>query len=591
MRTRMRSVAVVGLILAAATCRAAPVDDISINVVQMASAVSGGAELNRGYTAARIAVSNSSRSAAHEIELKMGGYGQRGVIRRFKLAPGASTRFMWASPMLRGGGYMYALVDGDSKAVGTSLGTVKSYFSGVPVPALLVSRRVEFDPLDDKLNTTAAVAAVAAAAPLVGFHHGYTPPPSGRKASLFRAEMEADAWFGDRLAYTCYDAVVLAPDDWGKMSAETRDALTCYAECGGTVLVFDKWEPPAGWDTSPDWVSGGFRIRQVGFGRWIRIPVASSKSLTDPQISTLRSLMDRQRHSADDMSKSLAGFTVIPNVSVPIGGISIFIVSFVIMAGPVNLFYVIRRKKRLWLLWTTPVLGLVFSGALILYFFLSEGVAARGRIQAVTLLNETTKRATTLAVDGLYCPIPPRGGLVYGNEWELAWRDDTRGYGMNGEAGELELGPVQHLDGFISARVPFVLSMRGSRHASERLPVTVGAGGEVEVVNGLGATLKTLRVMLPDGREFEAGAEVAAGAKARLHPAAKPKGAPVPIANFGDRCAWVVNTLPARIALQQGWYTAELGGVVFAQKGLPGATYQEQQIVIGVMAGAKGGAL
>lgn len=598
MRTSMRGGAVLGMIFTAATCLAArPADDVSINVVRLSSGGSGGAEFNRGYTAARMEVANSSQRTLHEVELRMGGYGQRGVSQSFKLAPGASSRLMWVAPMLRNNGYMTALVDGEQKSMGSSvMGAVKGYFPGSPEPCLLVSRRVEFDPFDDKLNTaTAAVSPVAPGVPPAAVRRGYSPSSPTKKAALFRAEMESNAWFGDPLAYSCYDAVILAPDDWAKIPPDVRDALTRYTECGGTVVVFDKGEPPAGWETALNWVSGGFRIHQVGFGRWILIPKPGSRSLTDPDVRTLRSLLEQQRFSADDVSRTLGGFTVVPNVSVPIGGISLFIVSFVLMAGPVNLFLVIRRKKRLWLLWTTPLLGILFSGALILYFFLSEGVSARGRIQAVTLLNETTKRATTLAVDGVYCPIPPRDGLVYGNEWEVAWKDNSRGYGPNSTAGMFRLGAVQQLDGFVSARVPFAASMRGSRHAAERLPVTVGAGGVVEVVNGLGAALKTLRVVLPDGREFAAGAEaagpeIAAGAKARLVPAAAVKTASTPLANIVTRCGWVENVLPDRIALQNGWYVAELSRAVFAQKGLPCARYQERQIVIGVMPVAKGGA-
>ena len=263
---------------------------------------------------------------------------------------------------------------------------------------------------------------------------------------------------------------------------------------------------------------------------------------------------------------------------------SLCILLFVILAGPVNLFFVIRKRRRIWLLWTTPLLGLLFAGVLVAFFFASEGLTRRARVRGLTILNELTRRATTLGVDGVYCPIPPAEGLRYGTEWELTWADQER----MGRQRELDLTNEQHFrSGWVSARVPFCLALRGSRHAAERLPVTVAADGSVSAVNGLGATLRSLVVRTADGQWYTA-ANVAPGAPATLAAATR---VPAPdqerLAGLFHLGTWIdeQRVVDASV-LAPGQYLAELDKAVFVQKGLARAVYRETQWVLGVSAGA-----
>jgi len=584
-----------GLALLAAAARAqSPADDITANCSRMNSA---GREFNRGYSAARVEVKSTAALAARAVELRVQGYGEVQLVRRLRLAPGAVEHVHWNAPLLQYGG-LEVWADGERKQMNPlPLETIKGYFSSGDVkPCVLVSRRVAFDALDQALNATNSAGRVrsapaVSAAPAMTPPAPMMPPPAAlrhkaERVNLVRAELEVGSWFNDWRDYACYDGVLLAADEWGGVPADVREALTRYAECGGSVYFLGSAPAPAGWEQAGRIRGYPLTTRLVGFGRWVELLVTRGDELTEGQCDQLVALMERNQCTNGDVSEELGKFIVVPNVRIPVGGVSLCILLFVILAGPVNLFFVIRRRRRIWLLWTTPLLGVLFAAVLVVYFFASEGLTRHGRARALTILNESARRAVTLGVDGVYCPIPPSEGLRYGADWELTWNSSA--LERLGRRRTLDLTSAQHLQaGWVSARVPFALALRGNRHAAERLPVTVAANGTVTAVNGLGAKLQRLVVRTADGRWFQA-AQVAPGAAARLTAAAgTPTRDQEARAGLFQRGAWINerHNLDERM-LAPGQYLAELDQAVFLQKGLGRAAYKETQWVLGLSAGA-----
>src|SRR5690606_9946427 len=131
---------------------------------------------------------------------------------------------------------------------------------------------------------------------------------------------------------------------------------------------------------------------------------------------------------------------------------------------------------------TTPAIAALFSVGVFGYAVVAEGWDAHARTEALTLLDQTSRRATTLGWIAFYSPLTPSGGARFSNATELApqvssWDDEGRAY-------DLDSTNDQHLAaGWIAARVPAHFQLRKSERRRERLAVSRDGQGRLVVVN------------------------------------------------------------------------------------------------------------
>src|SRR5262249_22076700 len=109
------------------------------------------------------------------------------------------------------------------------------------------------------------------------------------------------------------------------------------------------------------------------------------------------------------------------DVGVPVRGLFVLMVLFCIGIGPVNLWLLGRKDRRIWMLWTVPVLSLLTCLAVFGYMLISEGWHGHLRTEAVTLLDETTHRATSFGWTAFYAPLTPGDGLHFSSDTEVMW--------------------------------------------------------------------------------------------------------------------------------------------------------------------------
>jgi hypothetical protein len=567
--------------------------EVTIQQVQFWSAPAK--TLNHGPFACWLRLQNASLSLPHTVLLRASD--GRGVVvaKRILLPPATQLQVPCVLPLAVSHGYGEFFVDGRRLQQQFEWPTATTSYGQYQVPVLLVSRRLPFDPLNEQLNAVPAKPAVKPGAegdPDGGGLPGATEPGLGSggmgfpgsaaKAEfvrLARAEPEVQAWPTDWQFYGGFEGVALTADELAALPAEALGALVRYAECGGAVVVFGAVPVPAGWEQMPLSESRGLAVREVGFGRWVGVPAAASPALTEEQVGGLREVLRARLLSTTEVTAALNRRPVVARATLPLKGTAAFVFLFALLAGPVNLWVLIRLKRRVWMLWTIPVLGLAFSVAIVVYYLLGEGVAPRGRLQVVTLLNESTRRATSLGVEGLYCPLPPRGGVAYEADWEV-----TAGSSGRWQARELDLtNALCFRRGWVRSRVPANFALRGSRHAAERLPLRF-ENGRVVAVNGLGAPIEFLRVATADGQVWEA-RDLEPGAEAVLGPASPPgldAGRPVPVVDWWHGQAWLAPLPAAAYALAAGQYSATLKRSVFLRPVLAGAEIEETSLVIGI---------
>jgi hypothetical protein len=166
---------------------------------------------------------------------------------------------------------------------------------------------------------------------------------------------------------------------------------------------------------------------------------------------------------------------------------------FVAVIGPLNLLILSRMKKRMWLLWTVPLISALTCLGVSAYTIASEGLSAHGRTVAFTILDETSHRATTLGLMAFYSPLTPGDGLHFSYDTEVSTLEREYYYGQRSL--RIDWTEDQHLaSGWVTARAIASFQTRRSETRRERIAIRHEAGGSVTVVNGLGVPIRRLWV-------------------------------------------------------------------------------------------------
>ena len=411
----------------------------------------------------------------------------------------------------------------------------------------------------------------------------------------FTAAPEPKAWGREHwLGYSCFDGVALRGGQLEEMSAATRAALWRYVECGGSLLIVGSPKVPDGWKRTAA-APAGLTAYYPGFGQCLVATEANPGKWTPAQWRAVLAMWERsaqpfqQVRSAND-ANSL--FPVVEDRGVPVRGLFAGMFVFAILVGPVNVYLLTRKKRRIWLLWTVPVFSLLTCAAVFGAMVISEGWSGHVRVTGVTVLDETSQRASSVGWLGVYSPITPGGGLHFGYDTEVTpqLREDFRGYGYRreGAARTIDWTNDQHFaSGWVKALMPAHFAVRTSDQRLERLAVTRGADGTLKAVNALKAPVA--RLWLADAKgQIHTAENIPAGKEAVLKASgqkAEGKAESLREAFSGD---WLTlsKTLTVRpeLFLRPGTYLAELDGAPFLEKGLRGAQLRPgRSVVFGIL--------
>ncbi|HLP78256.1 MAG TPA: hypothetical protein VK327_15230, partial [Candidatus Paceibacterota bacterium] len=330
--------------------------------------------------------------------------------------------------------------------------------------------------------------------------------PGHEANHLLRSELPASEWSDSWLSFTCFDAVALTANDLRAMPPAVQEALWRYTECGGNLMVFGSGAVPQSWRSARKSSLAGGEILDVGMGRCF---VFGSEKPSDLQPITAKAVNDILNASArlwqmlPDEGSANSTFPVVENVRVPVRGIVVIMLAFVITIGPLNIIYLSRKKRRTWLLWTIPAISLVTSLLVFAFSFLREGVTPDVRIEGVTLLDQANRRALSVGTEAFYCPLTPGGGLYYGLETEVSPMVERWSYNRGADR-EMDWTQGQRLTrGWVTARVPAHFGLRKAETRRERIQIE-GSGAAMNAVNGLGAPIRNLWLADAEGKIYSA---------------------------------------------------------------------------------------
>ena len=550
---------------------AAEYGDITVNVELQPKSDS-----THGYGEYRVAITNASPSRSHVVELTLPdqNYQQASVTRTVSVQPGSTARVsLFASSALYGNG-MRVSIDGQQQRP-----SVQVDFPGYGYdsrPLLLVS-----DGASDK-------AFVFNAAKFLKNADG------SRAFKDALSEIPVQEWSTNWLGYSRYDGVVVTDDELNKMSPETLGALIRYVECGGCLVVSGNWDGPGEWRTSSSTsalfsyypgfgeciVTGTDSFDKLDNGHWLHIGmgVKNTFALWNPTAVGM--------HGGPNTT-----FPVTENLGVPVRGLLLMMLVFVLVIGPLNLYILSKKKRKIWLLWTVPLISLMTCVAVSAYSLFSEGWSARARHAGFTILDERSHRATTIGISAFYSPLTPSDGLRYSTDTEVIsavnwWRSYS--YESDQRSAAIDWTDGQHLaSGWVIARSPAHFRVRRTETRRERLTVQQDGNGQVTIVNGLGAPIKELWVADARGNVHKSG-RVEAGASATLarDSQLKPSGSPTSLRGAFSS-DWIdLGSSPENAIrmLRPGTYVANMENAPFLEEGLKGVKEKRSDsVVFGIM--------
>jgi len=329
------------------------------------------------------------------------------------------------------------------------------------------------------------------------------------------------------LGYTSLRAVVIGPAEWNQLNDAQKSALLTWTACGGDLIVpdadltalFGPRIPPS----SPD-----VAVRGYLFGRIHR---PASAEITSSGLATVLSEAQKLQDANWALPPNRAldwgimaprGFRLpIPEVSgVPARAYLSILIVFALIIGPVNYWFLWRRRQQVLLVLTAPLVSAIFIVLLAGYVVAGEGLAVSGRAVTFTMLDQARKEAVMRASASLYAAgMTPGGGLRFARDVAV-FPIGTDGAGTR-DTITLDLTENQRFSsGVVHARAPTNFEEIAWRPARERLTFAAEAGGSgvgVGVINGLDVTITKL-LYRSGGRIYSLSSAVPPGGRAVLKP-------------------------------------------------------------------------
>ena len=343
--------------------------------------------------------------------------------------------------------------------------------------------------------------------------------------------LPVSAWSTSWLGFSRYDGVVVTGNDIRQMPPAVQSALRRYVECGGALLVLGGRELPDSWElresekSEPLTDSVGLVSYNIGFGQCI----------VSTETGTGHLKTEQWREVVGSWVKTAAPWKIgrpieeanrifpvgTKDLGIPVRGLFLLMLLFAVAIGPVNLIVLSRKKRRLWMLWTIPVISLLTCVAVFAYATFAEGWNRHGRTEGLTILDERIHRATTIGWTAFYASLTPGDGLHFGYETELTPQGhNVERFGMpnTGTVRTIDWTKDQHLQsGWMTARVPAHFMLRKSEVRRERVTVRTEANGQLKIVNGLGVNIRQFWLADRNGTIHTA-LNIRAGAEAELTP-------------------------------------------------------------------------
>ncbi len=326
-------------------------------------------------------------------------------------------------------------------------------------------------------------------------------------------------------SYTSLDALKLDAREWP--AGAPAEALLGWVRTGGLLAISgidSARATPIAQGVAP-WMEPRFLVRSMpGFdlyamGHGLLLVGGGLTPFADAaEIEAFNAALEMLRPWQPMAQPDVEPMLVIPGIDVPFRPLTLILLLFAILVGPVNLILVRRSRRPALLLITIPAIALVFSVGLFAYGAVAQGLDVRAASHSRTVLDQRTHNAATVEKRLTFAGLSVGAGLRPGpgvtclrkNEAGYRWHDQ-REYVI-----ELDDG-VLFADGWLPVRTPTDHTFLIDRAARGRIEIAREADGWT-ASNGLDAPVRALVLRDARGDLHRFQGPIAPGRKAQADP-------------------------------------------------------------------------
>ncbi|MBQ7651556.1 MAG: hypothetical protein IJS15_11390 [Victivallales bacterium] len=166
----------------------------------------------------------------------------------------------------------------------------------------------------------------------------------------------------------------------------------------------------------------------------------------------------------------------------PIGMLVLIMTVFVLIVGPLNYIFLMKRRHTALMVVTIPLVSMTYCLLVFVFVAVSSGFSIRGKIYGFTYLNQNDKLASTCALVSLLAPNMTRRDLVFDTDDQVRFYHETH-------LDVLDKPGMQIDSGCIPVRTVLNYTVNRCGTSNERLRFNWTGPHELEMVNGLSAPI------------------------------------------------------------------------------------------------------
>lgn len=223
----------------------------------------------------------------------------------------------------------------------------------------------------------------------------------------------ASDWTPFWLDYSGYEQVWLTHSAWVDLAKPVKEALKQWVRNGGHLVLHSNA------DNTLDEFHGSLvdtgtdvRTKAVAFGL---VSACNAYAALEPP---------EKNYFVQDLAGAILPWLIGPESAryaldleidedVPIRGFIVLIMIFAVVLGPISLFVLYRRNKRMWLYITVPSLSLFATLCIFAFSFFYYGTQSRVKRYALVYLDQAAHRANVIGYDAIFPMVGISSGLHF----------------------------------------------------------------------------------------------------------------------------------------------------------------------------------
>ena len=405
------------------------------------------------------------------------------VGKNFSIQPGATVEFTLFLPLALEQGYRFgtcdlsifettpgARADRNMQSTSFSMGSFTPGSNDVPIFLLSagISSKKLWGDLTKAMNETNYLQRHTEES-----SHRYHRAKGKGRGSPYRFDAKqfrfpAEKWPVDWRIYSTYDSIFITANEYASLGTDAKSALDTYRTLGGAVFVTKG--------------NDGFADVQEA---------AAALKPIDESCYILSGDIQMNYGSDSALLGDLKRIPMEAKATVPVKTLLLVLALFACIIVPVAVLRSVKRNTRIRLLAILPGAAAVFALVVAVSAYAFFGTTPTVRLQSVTVLDQTTKKAVTLGQFCVFSPVSLDGQIAFPSDAAFA-RRHVRAQNDDDELVTVDSADEQRLvDGWVKPLVSAFFDFSRACERPERLDFRVSPNGDVAVVNLLGAKIKS----------------------------------------------------------------------------------------------------